>query len=75
MEFLQNILLELKDSSDTKNFASRFWNSLCDTIVEEFKKSSSAVQQLFETEYPKLLKCYSEMTSKLKYNQFDFKYV
>lgn len=69
------ILTELSASFIANNFASNFWNKLGDTIVEELKKAPTSTQQILETEFPKLLKCYSELTAKLNYDQYVYKYV
>lgn len=75
MQFLQTVLSDLNAGEIAKNFASNFWNLLGNSIVDEFKKAPVSTQQIFETEYPKLLKCFSEMTIKLNYNNYLYKLV
>lgn len=58
-----------------ENLANDFWNKLGNCIQEEVNKSSPAIQQMLETDYPKLLKNYFEMYTRLNYDQFKFKYV
>ncbi|KAJ8954370.1 hypothetical protein NQ318_011043 [Aromia moschata] len=50
----------------------KFLGEIWRTSREEIKKSSSAVQQTLEEDYPKLLKHYYELTKKLKYSKFNF---
>ncbi|KAJ8920765.1 hypothetical protein NQ315_004905 [Exocentrus adspersus] len=72
VKFLQTALNSLNIQNIESNLANTFWVKLGDIVEDEIKKSTSAVQQMLEEDYPKLLKNYCEMTSKLKYDQFLF---
>lgn len=54
--------------------AVEFWTSLHGIIQEEINNSSSAVQQMLEEDFPRLLKCYYDMVQKLNFDKFYFKY-
>lgn len=55
-----------------QNIASTFWTKFGEILQDEIQKTTSAVRQMLEEDYPKLLKNYCEMTKKLKYDQFPF---
>lgn len=54
------------------NIAVKFWENFGPILQEEIKKSSSAIQQMLEEDYPKLLKFYYDLTKKLKCEHFSF---
>lgn len=54
--------------------AQKFWIELGKCIQEEIKNASPAIQQMLEEDYPKLLKCYCEMTKKLNFTTYSLKY-
>ncbi|KAF5273590.1 hypothetical protein FQR65_LT04588 [Abscondita terminalis] len=73
IKFLQDTLSTLNLYTNNDDVATLFWNKLCDCIVDEISNSSSAVQQMLEADYPKLLKCFKDMVHKLSYDNFIFK--
>ncbi|KAJ3656220.1 hypothetical protein Zmor_015314 [Zophobas morio] len=72
IKFLQTTVNNLNVQNIDVDIASKFWLKLGQLIQHEIKNSSSAVQQMLEEDYPKLLKCFYEMHEKLKYNEFVF---
>lgn len=72
MQFLQMIMSELNPEK-ANLFISNFWNSLNEKIAKELKKAPVYVEQIFEIEYAKLLKIYSEMVEKLNYSHYVHK--
>ncbi|CAG9771942.1 unnamed protein product [Ceutorhynchus assimilis] len=70
IKFLQTTVNELHNLD--KNLASSFWKKLGEIVQEEIKQTSSAVLQMLEEDFPKLLKYYYEMMKKLDYDQFKF---
>lgn len=52
--------------------AASFWSGFGKLLQEEIKNSSSAIQQMLEEDYPKLLKLYCELINKLKYEEFKY---
>ncbi|XP_030751330.1 conserved oligomeric Golgi complex subunit 5 [Sitophilus oryzae] len=72
VKFFQITINELHLSNIDKNLANKFWTDLGKIIQEEINQSSVAVQQILETDYPKLLKKYYDMANKLNYKQFKF---
>ncbi|KAK4878939.1 hypothetical protein RN001_007085 [Aquatica leii] len=73
IKFLQETLNTLNLYTNNDDIASSFWNKLCECIVDEITNSSSAVQQMLEADYPKLLKCFKDMVHKLSFENFTFK--
>ncbi|XP_076269956.1 conserved oligomeric Golgi complex subunit 5 four way stop [Rhynchophorus ferrugineus] len=72
VKFFQTTLNELHLSETDENSAKNFWNKLGNCIQEEINKSSPVIQQMLETDYPKLLKSYYEIYTRLNYDQFEF---
>lgn len=72
IKFLQSTLNDLNAHGVTINIADTFWQKLGQNITEEIQNASSTVLQMLEEDFPKLLKCYYEMSQKLKYPQFVF---
>lgn len=72
VRFLQITLSGLNMQNIDQNIASTFWTKFGETLQDEIQKTMSAVKQMLEEDYPKLLKNYCEMTKKLKYDQFPF---
>ncbi|XP_018576829.1 conserved oligomeric Golgi complex subunit 5 [Anoplophora glabripennis] len=72
VKFLQITLSGLNMQNVEQNIAIMFWTKFGEILQEEIQKTTSAVQQMLEEDYPKLLKNYCEMTKKLKYDQFTF---
>ncbi|XP_045450401.1 conserved oligomeric Golgi complex subunit 5 [Melitaea cinxia] len=63
---LQNVVNELHAIGNFKNIARNFWNELSMIFSNELEKSSSTVNQSVEIDFPKLLKCFNDLLSKLK---------
>ncbi|KAF5281574.1 hypothetical protein FQA39_LY05109 [Lamprigera yunnana] len=73
IKFLQETFTTLNLYTNLNDIASTFWNELCQCIVDEISNCSSAVQQMLQTDYPKLLKCFKDMVHKLNFDYFIFK--
>lgn len=56
------------------NVAQTFWLKFGEMLQDEIRKSSAAIQQMLEEDYPNILKYFYEMTNKLKYDEYSFKY-
>lgn len=54
------------------NVATKFWGKFGCLLQEEIKRSSNTIQQMLEEDYPKLLKCYYELVTKLNYEPFKY---
>ncbi|VVD05233.1 unnamed protein product [Leptidea sinapis] len=63
---LQNVVTELHAIGNYSNIAKNFWDDLCSIFSKELDKSPSNASQSIEIDYPKLLKCFNELLSKLK---------
>lgn len=48
-----------------------FWQKLSVNMSEDIQNAPSAMQQILEEEYPKLLKSYCDMIRKLNYEKFN----
>ncbi|EFA03811.1 Conserved oligomeric Golgi complex subunit 5-like Protein [Tribolium castaneum] len=72
IKFLQTTVNNLNIQNIDSDIATKFWTKLGNLLKSEIKNTSSAVQQMLEEDYPKLLKCFYEMCEKLKYDQFVF---
>lgn len=71
---MQNSMNELNLQNDS-TVALDFWTGFGQMLQEEIKNSSSAIQQMLEEDYPKLLKLYCELVKKLKCDEFKYEYV
>lgn len=74
IRFLQTAINNLSAQNIDNDVASKFWTKLGQVIQTEIKNASSAVQQMLDEEYPKILKCFYDMYEKLKYDKFVFKW-
>nr|XP_023014138.1 conserved oligomeric Golgi complex subunit 5 [Leptinotarsa decemlineata] len=72
VKFLQITMNNVHFSNGEFGIASKFWNEFGKLLQEEIQKSSSAVQQMLEDDYPKLLKSFFELTKKINYTSFSF---
>ncbi|XP_050507229.1 conserved oligomeric Golgi complex subunit 5 [Diabrotica virgifera virgifera] len=72
VKFLHNTLSNLYLVHSDLNIAEKFWIGFGKVFQEEIQKSTLALKQTLEEDFPKLLKCYYEMTNKLKYDLFAF---
>lgn len=64
---------ELNFQNTDNAVAIKFWDGFGELFQEEIRISSSAIQQMLEEDYPKLLKLYCELIGKLKYEEFKYK--
>lgn len=71
IKFLQITLNELNITQNL-DVAHTFWHRFGTILQDEVKKSSPAIQQMLEEDYPNILKYFHEMIHKLKYETFDF---
>lgn len=72
IKFLQTSLNSLNARNCDLHAASEYWQSLGNVISEEINNSSQVVSQMFDEEYPKLLKYYYDMVKKLNCEHFVF---
>lgn len=63
---LQNVVNELHAIGDFKNIAKNFWSDLSLIFSSELEKSPTMVNQSIEIDYPRLLKCFNDLISRLK---------
>ncbi|XP_063539949.1 conserved oligomeric Golgi complex subunit 5 [Cydia strobilella] len=63
---LQNVVNELHAIGNFRNIAKTFWSDLCTVFSSELEKSPLNVNQSVEIDFPKLLKCFNDLLSKLK---------
>lgn len=63
---LQNVINELHAIGNFRNIAKNFWFDLSLIFSSELEKSPSNVSQSIEIDYPKLLKCFNDLLSRLK---------
>ncbi|XP_026749906.2 conserved oligomeric Golgi complex subunit 5 [Galleria mellonella] len=63
---LQNVINELHAIGNFRNIAKNFWSNLSQIFSTELEKSPLAVNQSIEIDYPKLLKCFNDLHSRLK---------
>lgn len=63
---LQNVVNELHAIGNFRNIAKQFWSDLCLMFSHELERSPMNVSQSVEIDYPKLLKCFNDLISKLK---------
>lgn len=68
---LQNVVNELHAIGNFRNIAKNFWSDLCLTFSTELEKSTLTVNQSVEIDYPKLLKCFNDLLSKLKFKDLE----
>lgn len=63
---LQNVVNELHATGNFKNIAKTFWYDLSVIFSSELEKGPTMVNQSIEIDYPKLLKCFNDLLSRLK---------
>lgn len=63
---LQNVVNELHAIGNFRNIAKTFWSDLCTVFSSELEKSPLNVNQSVEIDFPRLLKCFNDLLSKLK---------
>lgn len=63
---LQNVINELHAIGNFRNIAKSFWSDLSLIFSSELEKSPSNVNQSIEIDFPKLLKCFNDLLSRLK---------
>lgn len=63
---LQTVINELHAIGNFRNIAKNFWSDLCIVFSNELEKSPTNVNQSIEIDFPKLLKCFNDLLSKLK---------
>lgn len=68
---LQNTLNELNTFENYNFVAKNFWNKLSIMFATELKKSSITANQCAESDFPRLLKLYSDIVVKLHYKDFS----
>ncbi|CAG9790765.1 unnamed protein product [Diatraea saccharalis] len=68
---LQNAINELHAIGNFRNITKNFWSNLLQIFSTELEKSPQNVNQSMEIDYPKLLKCFNDLLSKLKYKDLE----
>ncbi|KAL0820873.1 hypothetical protein ABMA28_005540 [Loxostege sticticalis] len=63
---LQNVINELHAIGNFRNIAKNFWSNLLVTFANELERSPLNVSQSIEIDFPKLLKCFNDLLSRLK---------
>ncbi|XP_063829873.1 conserved oligomeric Golgi complex subunit 5 [Ostrinia nubilalis] len=63
---LQNVINELHAIGNFRNIAKNFWSDLLVTFASELERSPHNVSQSIEIDFPKLLKCFNDLLSRLK---------
>ncbi|XP_013183731.2 conserved oligomeric Golgi complex subunit 5 [Amyelois transitella] len=63
---LQNVINELHAIGNFRNIAKNFWTDLSTVFSTELEKTSVPVNQCVEIDFPKLLKCFNDLHSRLK---------
>lgn len=63
---LQNVVNELHAIGNFRTIAINFWNELSLVFSNELEKSPTQVSQSVEIDFPKLLKCFNDLLSRLK---------
>lgn len=63
---LQNVINELHAIGNFRNIARNFWSDLLVTFSSELEKSPQNVNQSIEIDFPKLLKYFNDLISRLK---------
>ncbi|CAH0399594.1 unnamed protein product [Chilo suppressalis] len=63
---LQNAINELHAIGNFRSITKNFWSNLLIIFSTELEKSPQNVNQSIEIDYPKLLKCFNDLLSKLK---------
>lgn len=68
---LQNVINELHAIGNFRNIAKNFWADLLVTFSSELEKSPQNVNQSIEIDFPKLLKYFNDLISRLKCNDLE----
>ncbi|GBP52816.1 Conserved oligomeric Golgi complex subunit 5 [Eumeta japonica] len=70
---LQNVVNELHTIGNFRNIVKKFWSNLAIIFSSELEKSGSTINQCIEIDFPKLLKCFNDLISRLKYKDLEMK--
>lgn len=68
---LQNSLNDLHSFRNYRHVAKGFWDKFSETFCKELKKCPVSVNQCVEIDFPKLLKCYNDLCTKIRYKDFS----
>ncbi|XP_045470713.1 conserved oligomeric Golgi complex subunit 5 [Harmonia axyridis] len=72
VKFLQNSLHNLNLQNKEIDLATKFWTSLGKKIQEQINSAPYSVQQILSEDYPRLLRCYLDISKKMNYEYFSF---
>ncbi|KAL3282359.1 hypothetical protein HHI36_005545 [Cryptolaemus montrouzieri] len=72
VKFLQTTLSNMNIPDTKHDLAQKFWTELGKNIQEQIGTASSSIQQMLEEDYPRLLRCYFDISKKLNYDCFSF---
>ncbi|XP_077300533.1 conserved oligomeric Golgi complex subunit 5-like isoform X1 [Arctopsyche grandis] len=67
---LQNSLNDLHSFRNYRYVARGFWDKLSQAFCSKLKKSSVSINQCVEVDFPKLLKCYNDLSTRIRYKDF-----
>lgn len=70
---LQNVVNELHAIGNFRNITKNFWSDLCTIFSKELERSNSTVNQSVEIDYPKLLRNFNDLLSRLKCKDLELK--
>ncbi|KAK9869808.1 hypothetical protein WA026_003539 [Henosepilachna vigintioctopunctata] len=71
VKFLQTTLINMNFHGAEIDIAEKFWESLGIIIKTQIENAHSSIQQMLEEDYPKLLRCYFDISKKLNYEHFS----
>ncbi|XP_044751811.1 conserved oligomeric Golgi complex subunit 5 [Coccinella septempunctata] len=72
VKFLQSCLNNLNLQDKEIEVAAKFWSLLGKIIQEQINAAPYSIQQMLEEDYPRLLRCYLDISKKLNYEYFTF---
>lgn len=62
--------MDLNNSLQYESFSTNFWNKITETAITEMKNSSVVYQNIFEEDYPRILKMYCDLIRKLNTKEY-----
>lgn len=70
---LQNVVNELHAIGNFRNITKNFWSELTDVFCKELERSNSTINQTVELDYPKLLRSFNNLLSRLRCKDLEMK--
>lgn len=62
--------MDLNNSLQYESFSTNFWNKITEIAITEMKNSSVVYQNIFEEDYPRILKMYCDLIRKLNTKEY-----